>query len=157
MSRFEALVRRLLAEAEAARSAAVGRDPALAGLSSAELVAIGLATVDWERAARASGAGEWEPLPRDSLLGATVRRARASAAPSVLLLEPDTEGPLAASLARFGEGLAAVYLRTPAGGRARTRPGRFARAGPLGPARLLPGPAWGPHVVALEPAATIKP
>jgi len=143
----------VLAAAVRLRNAAAGRDPALAEPPAAELVAIGLATVDFERSAGRLG-GDWAALPRDPLLGATARRLVATrgagASPAVLLLEPDTEGPLAAALARFGEGLAAVYVRP---GRAPT--GRFAATGPLGPARLVRGPAWGPHVVALEPATTI--
>jgi hypothetical protein len=69
----------------------------------------------------------------------------------VQVLEPDTEGPLAAALARFGEGLAAIYVRP-----GRRAGGRFEAVGPFGPARLAPGPAWGPHVLALEPRATIE-
>ena len=47
------------------------------------------------------------PLPEDTLLGA---RATASDDPRIVLLEPSTEGRLAATLARHGEGPAALYL-----------------------------------------------
>lgn len=136
------------------RDEAVRRDAALVGPPVAKLVAVGLATVDLDRLVDRLG-GEWLPVVRDPLLGATTRRLAAEleseGRPAVLILEPDTEGPLAAALARFGEGLAAIYVRPgrPAGG-------RFEATGPFGPARLAPGPAWGPHVLALEPRATIE-
>ena len=51
---------------------------------------------------------------RDALLGASVWRREPSpgsgARPALFVLEPDTEGRLAAVLARFGEGVAAAYL-----------------------------------------------
>lgn len=140
------------------RDAAAALEPAIAGPPVAAIVALGLATVDAERAMADAGDGPWEVLPRDSLLGATVRRrplrVGAANAPEVLLLEPDTEGRLAASLARFGEGLAVVYVR-PA--RAPIRGEWRSGAGPLGRSHLLPGPSWGPFVVVLDPAATIEP
>jgi hypothetical protein len=124
------------------------------------LVAIGIATVDWERAAASLG-GEWRPLTRDPLLGAAVhvlaadRGSAGGDEPLVVLIEPDAEGPLAASLARFGEGLAAVYAQPAVPPEPAGHLGRAARSGPLGPALLVPGPAWGPHVVVLGSAATI--
>jgi hypothetical protein len=96
-----------------------------------------------------------------------------------VLLEPDTEGRLAATLARFGEGVGAVYV-TPrpdhgagpdgapsadAAPRASDAPSaidaaRLGRpaAGPLGPGRLvLARPAWGPNIVVLDrPFAAIR-
>lgn len=144
----------VVAAATRIRDAAARRNAALAGPPIAELVAVGLATVDLDRLSGRLG-GEWLPVARDPLLGATTRRLAVGPGPggdvAVLLLEPDTEGPLAAALARFGEGLAAIYVRPggPTGG-------RIEATGPFGPARLVPGPAWGPHVVALEPRATIE-
>lgn len=135
---------------------AVGAHAWLEGEPPPGLVAIGAATVDWQRAARVLDADfDWPSLDRDPLLGASVRRAPGEGEPLILLLEPDTEGPLAAGLARFGEGPAAIYVRprrlpSPA---LPTR--RSARSGPFGAAWLLPGPRWGPHVVVLEPRATI--
>lgn len=133
----------LLASAERIRRAAVGADATLAALP---LAAIGWATVEHERAqgeldAALGHGGSWLPLDGDPALGArgwvraSVGGATAmGATPAVVILEPDTEGRLAASLARFGEAVAVVYLGS----------------GPVGPGRLIRGgPAWGPHVVVL--------
>ena len=129
----------LLAAAERIRLAAASEDATLAGLP---LAAIGWATVEHERAEReldaALGPGAlWLPLDRDPALGARGwARAAAGATAAVVILEPNTEGRLAASLARFGEAVAVVYLGS----------------GPVGPARLIRGsPVWGPHVVVLAP------
>jgi hypothetical protein len=148
---------RIVEAAAALLEEASRRDPRLHDARPVDLVAVGVSTVDWERAARAVGGGEWISLPRDALLGATAHLAPGLGRPTVMLLEPDTEGPLTASLARFGEGPAAIYVRAPAISRHPSRAGRVAIAGPFGPSRLLPGPPWGPHVVALEPPATIEP
>ncbi|MBI2782357.1 MAG: hypothetical protein HYX55_11265 [Chloroflexi bacterium] len=129
----------LLADAARIRDAVVREDATLAALP---LAAIGWATVEHERAEReleaALGPGApWLPLDRDPALGAR-RWARAAVgrSPAVVILEPDTEGRLAASLARFGEAVATVYLGT----------------GPVGQGRLIRGGhAWGPHVVVLAP------
>lgn len=141
------------------RELAVASDPAL---TDRPLVGFGLSTVDIDRAIeRASfeDGSRWEPAARDELLGARAVIRLGSERGNhlhVVLLEPDTEGRLAASLARFGEGLAAIYLASPATSTMRppatdARYGRRAN-GPLGPARLLLGGApWGPHVVVLEP------
>ncbi len=149
--------RAALGEAAAAQLAEAHRaHPWLGTGPRARLMAIGASTVDWERAARSlGGPAAWDLLDRDPLLGATVHGARGADEPLMLLLEPDTEGPLAAGLARFGEGLAAIYLRPAHRPQLTLSAGRTAPAGPLGPARLLPGPRWGPHVVVLEPRATI--
>ena len=151
---------RLLAElttaAEAIRSAAAARDPWLADLP---IAGIGWATVELDRAARElAGAGPFGMAPSDVAIGAAARRsqaARGSAASAVLLLEPETEGLLAAALARFGEGVLAVYLgpldRADVDDTPRLGP---SRAGPLGPARLVIGrPAWGPHALVLAGVA----
>ena len=122
------------------------------------------ATVELDRAA-----GELDPwlLPADGsedttepLLGARVRLRGTTALPgsTILLVEPSTEGRLAASLARDGEGPCALYLRPPRGldawvedarRRGVTVSGR--RIGPLGPSVLVPGTAMaGPHLVLVE-------
>jgi hypothetical protein len=149
----------VLAEAaEAIRTAAAARDPRAAGLPVA---AIGWATVEHERAIReldallgaprdagpgaapdaAAGPGAWAPIGRDPALGAQAwlrDPGGAAGDPSLVVLEPDTEGRLAASLARFGEGVAVAYL-----GAGRPPGGTLVRG----------GPAWGPHAVVLgEPA-----
>ena len=98
--------------------------------------------------------------PAEPHLGATARRRRTLALPgaTLLLAEPDTEGRLAASLARDGEGPVALYLRTAAGleafvaaARARGVPVSARRPGPLGPAVLLPGRGIaGPHLLVVD-------
>ena len=88
-------------------------------------------------------ADPWRPLPRDAAMGASARvRGLGAGEPPLVVLEPDTEGSLAASLVRFGEGVAVVYLDAATGDAVTVR-GR----------RIPGGPAWGPHVVVLEDAA----
>jgi hypothetical protein len=136
----------LVAGAEAVRAAIddVPADP---------IGAIGWATVDEERAraeldgllagdAGAPAFSPWLALERDADLGAR-RWIRApfppeANAPALVVLEPDTEGRLAASLVRFGEGIAVLYLG----------------AAPPARGRLLGGaPRWGPHAIVAEPLA----
>jgi hypothetical protein len=83
-----------------------------------------------------------------------------AAAVTIVLLEPDTEGWLAASLARHGEGPAVLYVRVPMSTVAGMSE-RLARldirardgTGPFGPEWAVAGPhAWGPTMV-LVPAA----
>ena len=133
----------LLAAAAAIRANAAERDPALAAIP---IAAIGWATVDHERAmgeldaALDIDAEPWLVLPRDAAMGASARvRSLGGGTPTLVVLEPDTEGPLAASLVRFGEGVAAVYLDAATVGATEVR-GR----------RATSGPAWGPHVIVLE-------
>lgn len=148
----------LLEAAERIRATTVTADPRLAELP---LVGIGWATVEGERAMReldarfpaatAHGRQVWRPAARDEDLGALawVRIAAGDEPASIVVLEPDTEGRLAASLARWGEGVAAIYLGPPADPAGSGVP--HARGGPLGLGRLVRGgPAWGPHVVVLE-------
>ena len=128
------------------------------------LAGVAWATVDLDRAA--DELGPWL-LPADDgsidgdepLLGARTRCRRTTALPGsvIILAEPSTEGRLAASLARDGEGPCAIYLRS-AGGlgawveRARGRGVAVSerRTGPLGPCVMVPGAATaGPHVIVL--------
>lgn len=133
------------AAAERIRANAAAADPRLAELP---LAGIGWATVEADRAIRELDGGlapdddtgpqaGWTELPRDPGLGARVWRrdpADGLARPVLFVLEPDTEGRLAASLARFGEGVAVIYLGD----------------GPPGPGRLVRrGRPWGPHVIVL--------
>lgn len=145
----------LLGGAEAIRGAALARH---AWLSDLVLAGIGWATVELERAEReleAALGGTWLEAETDGLLGATARL-RSQPLDGVLLaiLEPSTEGLLAASLARFGEGVAAIYLaRGVRRGSTPVEHLEVSRIGstPLGPARLvLRGPLWGPGVIVLE-------
>jgi hypothetical protein len=150
----------LIAAAESIRAVGAARDPWLADLPVA---GIGWATVELDRAARELyGAGPFSPASRDASLGASARRSPSSkpgspgpVLPAIVLLEPDTEGLLAAALARFGEGVLALYLgpldRADVDDTPHLGP---PRSGPLGPARLVIGrPAWGPHVLVLAGVA----
>ncbi|HTK45038.1 MAG TPA: hypothetical protein VL749_06785 [Patescibacteria group bacterium] len=141
----------LVAAAEAVRADAAVRDPWLRELP---VVGIGWATVELERAARELGTiGTITPAARDETLGAAARRTRLGdrTRPAAVLLEPDTEGLLAAALARFGEGVRAVYLGSLDRADVDDTPNLGpSRPGPLGPARLVIGrPPWGPHVLLL--------
>jgi hypothetical protein len=102
-------------------------------LTAARFVALGWATVDLERVAATWPVLNWAAVARDSLVGARALLGRpdvagpgatgpgawgaglAPARPPVttLLLEPDTEGRVAAALARHGEGPAVLYLGLP--------------------------------------------
>jgi hypothetical protein len=126
-------------------------------------VAVGWATVELDRAASeltaelGLPAGAFSPAAADAALGARCRVAPgAIAGPggdlALVLLEPSTEGRLAATLARSGEGPAAAWFTTDDETRASAalRDGGIVvaapRDGPLGPARLiLAGPVHGPH------------
>jgi len=132
-----------------------------------EIAAIGWATVDAERTA---GGADLQPRPRDPHLGATAsilvgspRLDAATGVPTVVLLEPDTEGRLAAMLARSGEGPAVLYLEVGADGlelarkaiRRRGGSSSVVLDGPFGRSTLLlGGPHSGPHLVLVE-AGTI--
>ena len=147
------------------RPSPAGGQPAAAEDEPAgtSLRAVGVATVDLERPA-ATFPSPAATLPDDDLLGS---RATTTDDPRVLLLEPATEGRLAATLARHGEGPAALYLEVDPAALAairdrllalgeRPRPGK----GPFGP-QLLASTRhpWGPHLllVAGDPAAAEPP
>jgi hypothetical protein len=138
------------------RDLAVAVAPELAGHP---IVALGWATVDLDAVRRRieadAGFGAFDLAPRDEHLGARSavhRPGPASGEPIEVLLEPDTEGRLAASLARHGEGFAAIWFgpRPDAPGEVPDGFGPVAE-GPLGPARLLlGGPPWQLSVLLLE-------
>ncbi len=119
----------------------------------------GWATVELDRAAeeladRLEPGGSFVDAPRSAILGAACRvgwgGGGAADAGLIVLLEPDTEGRLAAWLARNGEGWAAVWETDGDDGRA----GR--EVGPLGRERLIEGSAaTGPFRLLLS-AATIE-
>lgn len=129
----------------------------------AEVVAVIWATVDLDRVVAGIGLPA-EALADDRLLGAAVRLVRPSGAEPIAVLEPTTEGRLAATLAHRGEGPAGHYVRATEGfasviARA-TAAGigiRPADEGPFGPSCLvLGGPAAGPLLVIVDrPAGTI--
>jgi hypothetical protein len=124
-------------------------------------LAVGWATIEHERAARELahllGPGAtFEGAPSSVILGARclVGPAADSLGLRIVLLEPDTEGRLAATLARAGEGWAAMWTVDEA---VATRPGTgvprrsAARPGPFGDERLLlGGPVAGPHRLFIE-------
>jgi len=123
--------------------------------TSASLIGIGWATVDLDRAARelAREAGldrsRVRPAPDDEALGAVAGRLDVKDG-ALILLEPRTEGRLAAALARHGEGPVAAYLDTDAMPMASVRGALLApRPDPLGgQSRLVrPARAWGPFVL----------
>jgi hypothetical protein len=107
------------------------------------------ATVDRERARSAVG-GIAEELPGDEHLGAWVTLLAHDAAhePPIALLEPSTEGRLAAWLARNGEGPAGRYVGVDGAGAFDGLASRAAAlglgvtpvaGGPFGPSRLVIG------------------
>jgi hypothetical protein len=127
-------------------------------------LAVGWATVELDRAAAAlapmlAPGTAFEPASSSEHLGATCRVGRVDPAfvdelaATVVLLEPSTEGRLAATLARLGEGWCATWdAPTAEVTRLSAR-----RDGPLGSERLvLGGPVVGPHRLVLDPA-TIEP
>lgn len=132
-------------------------------------VAVGWATVDLERASAAFDARSAHPArfaaaPDSALLGARARigATRVPGAETrgiaLVLLEPSTEGRLAASLARHGEGPAAIWLDGSATSSSADPPRTSPAAdGPFGLERLvLGGPVAGPHVLLLgRPPGTI--
>ena len=142
---------------------------------NATALAIGWATVELDRAAaelaEALGLGGVAPFrsaPRSVALGCACRIARAvlPGGGSLLLLEPDTEGRVAGSLARRGEGPVAAWLTPQAPGAPHgSSIGRLTlsseRDGPLGGERLVveeEGGVWGLHrLVVVRPAGTIHP
>jgi hypothetical protein len=126
----------------------------------------GWATVELDRADRevilARGWRPAVPAAADIALGA---RTRVGSSPdssdAIVLLEPFTEGRLAASLARFGEGFVAEYLLVGGTLDVAARAAREAgftlstvSTGPFGPERLVAGtPPWGPHRILAEDQA----
>jgi hypothetical protein len=109
------------------------------------LVAVGWATVDIDRTIDDLGCDGARPADDEPLLGARAWRLDL-ARTTVLVLEPTTEGRLAAALARHGEGICALYLASEGGtsGALRTTA--------LGlPGRLLPhDESSGPFVIEVD-------
>ena len=125
-------------------------------------VLLGWATLELDRAAdeiaRTIGAGHnavVRPGPDDELLGARTRLLECEPGVRIVLLEPKTEGRIAASLVRFGEGVVAEYvivedeLERVASRVGKAGLGLSTEAdGPFGRQRLVaPGRAWGAHLI----------
>ena len=121
-------------------------------------IVTGWATVELDRAeeevaallGHATGVAVTEAAP-DLVLGARCRILR-SADTEIVLLEPSTEGRLAAGLARHGEGSLVAYLLADAAAPERARRSGFQLsnegAGPFGRERLVRSvPRWGPFLV----------
>ena len=138
----------------------------LSGVVRPQRIVTGWATVELDRAeaemVAAHGlAGGQVPQAAhdDEVLGARCRIIRSAAGVDIVLLEPSTEGRLAAALARHGEGTVAFYLLADAAAVARASAAGFAMTaegeGPFGGQRLiLGGPRDGPFalVVGLDDA-----
>jgi hypothetical protein len=144
-----------LGDALARLTAAVLPRDALDGWATVELdraaVEVAAAVVGG-RADRVPVGPTIEAAQPDRLLGAACRLLRWAGGARTLLLEPSTEGRLAAALARHGEGPIVRYLLVDAGATERARRAGFRvsaeAAGPLGPERLvLIGPRDGPFVI----------
>jgi hypothetical protein len=147
--------------------------PVVTTLPALALVGVGWATVELDRAEAELAhwlAGE-PPDPDDDLadphLGARARVRDADGLPggAIVLLEPTTEGRLAASLARDGEGPCALYLWPPGGldgwvdraGRRGVTVGVSAD-GPFGATVLVPiGDAAGPHLLVVGESSARAP
>lgn len=141
--------------------------PLLESSGRATPIALGWATVELDRVERAFAtsypgiATEAVELGVDALLGARVRLLRpgVDGLPRLVLLEPSTEGRLAATLARHGEGPAAIWLASSRGEPADPAAVRrsVATVGPFGTeVLLLDGPTHGPHrLVVLAAPGTI--
>jgi hypothetical protein len=125
-----------------------------------ETIGTGWATVDLDRAERElrTTHGDVTPAADDALLGARCRIVVPDAGPLIVLMEPSTEGPLAAALARYGEEPAVEYLAPTAPGADIVASAAAAGIrlspvsdGPLGSSRLvLAGARWGPHLILVE-------
>jgi hypothetical protein len=135
----------------------------LAAEGQPEVLAVIWATVDTERVLAEVGLPGVE-LPDDPQLGASVKLVRPPDGQPIALLEPRTEGRIAATLARAGEGPAGRYVVASDGLasvklRAATEEQSLSPEydGPFGRSVLVTdGPATGPHVVLVErPAGTI--
>lgn len=116
----------------------------------------GWATVELDRAEASMSTTAGRPLQvvpgGDAVLDASARHLHLADGQQVVLLEPSTEGRLAAALARHGEGVLVRYLLVDTAALARAREAGFllgaASPGPFGSERMvLGGPRWGPFLI----------
>jgi hypothetical protein len=149
----------------AAMDGVAGGGVAIRATPAINLAGVGWATVDLDRAEAEldpwlglteAGGGRGEPH-----LGARTRTRQSPGLPGRVLVmaEPVTEGRLAASLARDGEGPCALYLEPAEGLEAWLEAAVLRgvglsaiRSGPLGSSVLLAGVPSGPHLVVVARA-----
>lgn len=125
---------------------------------AAGALAVGWATVELDRAARELadllGSGEaFVDAPSSEALGARCRVGSSASGGGVriVLLEPETEGRLSATLARHGEGWVATWAVAPTAPSSAVAQLSGTRPGPIGQERLvLGGPVSGPHRLVVE-------
>jgi len=121
------------------------------------VIGLGWATVDTERgAAELADYGPFEPAPDEAILGA--RCVLGPPGPGdlrIAIVEPNTEGRLAATLARHDEGPAVLWVAGTPGADLRLS---TVAVGPFGNERLvLGGRLGGRHLIVVErPAGTIE-
>jgi ribosomal protein S18 acetylase RimI-like enzyme len=132
------------------------RDIGLEVPAGVPIVAVGWATVDRERAALEWLSLPFVPAPDEEVLGAFAWSAALDDGTALLLLEPSTEGRLAAALARRGEGPVAIWVAGPP-----PQAGLPAGASALGGRSWLARPVhpWGPFLLyhqAMESESTIR-
>ena len=135
---------------------AVAQLAAVTGADAIDLpvIALGWATVDAERAAMALHEhGPFQLAADETILGATCRLGR-RASLRLAILEPNTEGRLAATLARHDEGPAVLWV---VGQAPRDLRLSSVADGPFGRERLVLGaPLGGRHLLVVDqPAGTI--
>ena len=141
----------------------VAARPILA-VAARPILAVGWATVELDRAAHELASvllpgTSFRPGPPSEHLGARCRLGWVAPAfvyelaAIVVLLEASTEGRLAATLARHGEGWCATWASAESEESASGGPLSVVKSGSLGPERLLLGdPASGPHRLVVETA-----
>jgi len=128
-------------------------------------IAVGWATVDLDRLQGSieqsfpASVTSSVDLDEDRLLGARCRLLRPGfdGIPALVLMEPSTEGRLAATLARHDEGPVAIWVAVPSSLPADAVGRSVAAPGPFGTeVLLLDGPIHGPHrLVVLADPGTI--
>ena len=123
--------------------------PRVGPLAESDVIGLGVATVDRERAAAELPGLAFRPAPDDELLGGRVLAAPLPSGRTLLLLEPSREGRLTAFLARHGEGWRPCTWpnRRPGRRRPTARPRRSGRSSRV--IVLVASPA--------VPAGTIRP
>lgn len=148
-SSLDELMAVLRAQGVAVVAPAIARDVAPGQVGAGDTIA-GLvwATVDAQRTIEAIDA-PFVPAERDRILGGSAHRVRCGRL-ELIVEEPATEGRLAANLARYGEGIAAVLVELPKGRTAwladrsgQGLPTPLARPGWLRPHEF----PWGPFVI----------